>query len=157
MIHHQFAGMQPKLGSLTYESLVQPEEFSTWCLPWFLLFIHLNIDFNSWGDGGGGGGATFEGWMVCRLQSLISFIFFYSLQGETLYYNTAQQHSLLGDELWVIAFGDKSSQKSDSHLPFSQAQCRSLHAGNNTACANKDLNAEPHNGCLPVIIRSVAE
>lgn len=64
---------------LTYEPLEQPEEFSTWCPPWSRLFIHLNIDFNSWGRwkvGGGGGGATFEGWMVFGLQSLISFIFF---------------------------------------------------------------------------------
>lgn len=36
--------------------------------------------------------------------------FFYSLQGETLYYNAAQQHSLLGDELWVIAFGDNEAK-----------------------------------------------
>lgn len=40
---------------------------------------------------------------------------FYSLQGETLYYNAAQQHSLLGDELWVITIGDYQA-KSQTHI-----------------------------------------
>lgn len=42
--------------------------------------------------------------------------FFYSSQGETLYYNGAQ-HFLLGDELCVIAFGD-NQDKSQSHVYF---------------------------------------
>lgn len=73
-------------------------------LPWFLLFIRPNIDFNSRGGGGGGGSATFEGWMVCGLQSLISFIyiFFFIAYKEKHCIITQHNTPLLSDELWVI-------------------------------------------------------
>lgn len=127
-------------------------------LPWFLLFIRPNIDFNSRGGGGGGGSATFEGWMVCGLQSLISFIyiyiFFYRLQGETLYYNTAQHAP---PEWWIVGdlpFGDNQA-KSQTHLSIFLVQSRYLCTLAPTQ--HVQIKILTLNRCLPVIIRSVAE
>lgn len=107
-------GRKPKLAyPQTYEPLEHLEEFSARCPPGvccsFILALILIVG-EVWEGVGVGVGTTFEGWMVCEQQSLISFIFFYSLQAETLYYNAAQQNSLLGDELQTLAFGDNQAK-----------------------------------------------
>ncbi len=95
--------------------------------------------------------------MVCRLQSLISFIFFYSLQGETVYYNAAQQRSLLGDKLSVDVFGNNQA-KSQTHFNLFLRHSADLCMLATTQHVQiKILTLKPPNRCLPVIIGSVAE
>lgn len=102
MIHRQFSRMQPMLSSLTYEPVEQPEDFSTLCPTGFCCsFIStLILIVGRWELGE----QLLRDWWSAGCK-VWSHLYFYSLQGETVYYYSTTTLSpgwwIVGDCLWV--------------------------------------------------------
>lgn len=130
-----------------YDPLAQPEEFVYPMSPWFLRFIHLYIDFNSWGNWGGGKTLK-DGWCA-SIKVRFYLYFFYSLQGKHFY-----NMELMDCGRLPLGVVKAKVRLAFSHAFFSgRVSAHFSDAGNNRACANKDLKTIPllRIGCVSLI------